>query len=367
MTVSTVDESVDLKIPASACREDRWRVYAQKSMIARKAWLSAKGKIYGTTMESEPESTYNRRMGLHQKLPPVLVSRRLPQREKSVMAATAIEAKKNSPIYRVFNSSVHPKLEERTDIKDSSILIWSSSLGGKNGAQILHLSSPSGKAIASHDTLSDVACSEKTLQYSPNMDVRLPCLESDFLVRNSDGLSGTLLKQPQPKTSVISLSKSNLSETKRKPISRLSKKRPLVSSSRFTSQSLRNTIQEHHPSTNNKQISTRSGDRLTRVNSRRRERQDSAASEELKIPSRASASPYAISLPTSTSDSDEESCVKTRSLSDESIRLDAFLADLPALEAELPGFDKVSRPTCIHRNRAHMSVTEFTARDSRKN
>ena len=50
MSVSTVDESVDLKISASACERDQWRVYAQKSMVAQKAWLSAKEKIHGTTV-----------------------------------------------------------------------------------------------------------------------------------------------------------------------------------------------------------------------------------------------------------------------------------------------------------------------------
>ena len=65
MPVSTVDESVDLKIPASACGGNQWRIYAQKSMVARKGWLSAKEEIHGTTTGPEPGSTYSRRMELH--------------------------------------------------------------------------------------------------------------------------------------------------------------------------------------------------------------------------------------------------------------------------------------------------------------
>ena len=86
MSVSTVDESVDLKIPASACGGNQWRVYAQKSMVARKGWLSAKEEIHGTTTGPEPGSTYSRSMELHQKLLLVPVVRRPLQCEKSVVA-----------------------------------------------------------------------------------------------------------------------------------------------------------------------------------------------------------------------------------------------------------------------------------------
>lgn len=86
MSVSTVGESVDLKISASACEGDRWRVYAQKSMVAQKAWLSAKEKIYGTTVGPEPESTYSRRVELHQKLLPIPVAWRSLQCDESVVA-----------------------------------------------------------------------------------------------------------------------------------------------------------------------------------------------------------------------------------------------------------------------------------------
>lgn len=212
MSVSTVDESVDLKISASTCEGDRWRVYAQRSMVARKAWLSAKEEIHGTTVGPEPEGTYSRRMELHQKLLPVAVARRPLQCEKSVVAqckyldsenifrvnsghldqvlkasppylpsrsdnagdlcdtqstseseeftlptaAAAVEAKKNGPIYRLFNSLVHPKHEDSSNIKAPPIPVRPSSLRNQSD-QTSRLPSPSDKVVADPNTALNVA------------------------------------------------------------------------------------------------------------------------------------------------------------------------------------------------------------------
>lgn len=187
------------------------------------------------------------------------------------------------------------------------------------------------------------------------MDVLLPHLESDFPAGNSVGFSGIQLQKPQPTMSVSLSPNSSTSETKRKPVSRLSKKRPQVPNSCSTSQFSQTIIQELPPSTsisNAKQKSTCGGARLTRADSRRQERQDSAAPEESKTSSSVSASPYTLTLPTFISDSDE------------SIQLDAFLADLPALEAERPGFEEIPRPTCVPKNSDSMGVVAVAMRDS---
>jgi len=126
--------------------------------------------------------------------------------------------------------------------------------------------------------------------------------------------------------SVILSPNSGTSETKRKPVSRLSKKRPQAPNSCSTSQ-FSQIITQELPSTsisNAKQKSTRGGARLTRADPQRRERQDSAALEELKTSSSVSASLYTLALPTFISDSDEEFYILPRSLSDESIQLYGF-------------------------------------------
>ena len=103
---------------------------------------------------------------------------------------------------------------------------------------------------------------------------------------------------------------------------------------------------------------------MTLADSRRRERQDLAAPEDSKTSSSVSASPYTLTLPTFISDSDEEFYILSHSLSDESIQLDAFLADLPALEAERPRFEEIPWPTCAPKNRDSMGVVAVAMRDS---
>jgi len=256
MPVSTVDESVDLKISANACEGDRWKVYAQKSMVARKAWLSAKEEIHSTTIGPEPGITHSRRMELHQKLLPVPVVRRPLQCEKSVVpqyeyldsesifrvnpgrlsqvlkalplclpprsdnawdlcdtqsiseseeptlgtAAAAVEVKKNGPIYRLFNSLVYPKQEDSSNIKAPPIPARSS-LRNRSG-QTSRLPNPSDKVVADPDTASDVAYGKGSLQRSKHMDVLLPHLKLDFPAGNSVGFSRIQLQKPQPTTSV---------------------------------------------------------------------------------------------------------------------------------------------------------------------
>ena len=266
MSVSIVDETVDLKISAGACEGDRWKVYAQKSTVARKAWLSAKEEIHGTAMEPEPESTYSRRMELYQKLLPVPVARRQLQCEKSVVtqyeyldsesifrvnsgrlgrvlkasppclpprsddawnlcdpqstsegdeltfptAAAAVEVK-NGPIYRLFNSLVHPKQEDSSNIKAPPIPVRSSSLHNQSG-QPSRLPNPSDKVVADPDTASDVGYGKGSFQCSEHMDVLLPHLELDFPAGNSVGFSGIQLQKPQPTMSVILSPNSSTSE-----------------------------------------------------------------------------------------------------------------------------------------------------------
>ena len=121
----------------------------------------------------------------------------------------------------------------------------------------------------------DTAYGKGSFQCSEHMDVQLPHLELEFPAGDSVGLSGIQLQEPQPTMSVILSPNSSTSETKRKLVSRLLKKRPQVPNSRSISQFSQTITQELPPSTsisNVKQKSTRGGARLTRADSQRQER-----------------------------------------------------------------------------------------------
>jgi hypothetical protein len=88
-------------------------------MVARKAWLYAKEEMHGTTMESEPESTYSRRMELYQKLLPVPVAWRPLQCEKSVV--TQYEYLDSESIFRVNSGHLGRVFKGITSLSTSSI------------------------------------------------------------------------------------------------------------------------------------------------------------------------------------------------------------------------------------------------------
>jgi len=92
--------------------------------------------------------------------------------------------------------------------------------------------------------------SKGSFQRSEHTDVLLPHLELDFPAGNSVGFSGIQLQKPQPTMGVILSPNCSTSETKRKPVSRLSKKQPQVPNSCSTSQFSQTITQELPPSTN---------------------------------------------------------------------------------------------------------------------
>ena len=113
-----------------------------------------------------------------------------------------MEVKKNGPIYRLFNSLVHPKQEDSSNIKAPPIPVQSSSLRNQSG-QISRLPNPSDKVVADPNTALNVAYGQGSFYCSEHMDVQLPHLELDFPAGNSVGLSGIQLQKPQPTMSVI--------------------------------------------------------------------------------------------------------------------------------------------------------------------
>lgn len=86
MSVSTVDESVDLKISVSACGGDRWRVYAQNRWLRERVGYLQKRRYMARRWGPSQEARIVEGWSSIRNFSLLPVVRRLLQCEKSVVA-----------------------------------------------------------------------------------------------------------------------------------------------------------------------------------------------------------------------------------------------------------------------------------------